>query len=175
MAVACASVAPPNGAGRCIGLTSFPKVPTWLACQTMGVGTFYPPRAQWELNGSAMTVHCVARYRFGSSSPANRKTSVSWSMFTTVLTNVQLAFPYPLPRHPCAVLLDALTRLRRRAVHSFERGVAFHGSATTGLLRSRAWTRSLRSRSGFSKRNKTPQAVSLLTGQRTGSTSRESV
>jgi len=36
---------PQGSCGRCIGLTSFLKMPIWLACQKMGLGTFYPPRA----------------------------------------------------------------------------------------------------------------------------------
>lgn len=48
MAVACASVATPDRRWRCIGLTSFPKVPIRLASQRMGLGTFYPPRVRRE-------------------------------------------------------------------------------------------------------------------------------
>ena len=45
-AVAIDRVARPRGAGRCIGLTSFPEVPIWLAGQTTGLGALYPPHVR---------------------------------------------------------------------------------------------------------------------------------
>lgn len=46
-------------------------------------------------------------------SERTRKTRVSCTMFTTVLTNVHLCFPYPLPHHPSIVLLDRSDSLAR--------------------------------------------------------------
>jgi hypothetical protein len=105
MAVACASVATARRAGRCIGFTLFPKVPIQPAGRMTGLGTFYPPHARrerTEVNDPQFQTWC----RFGRSSPASRKTRVSCTMVTTVLTNVHLCFPYPLPHQPPIVLLD---------------------------------------------------------------------
>lgn len=128
MAVACAWVASAKTArGRCIGLTSFPEVPIWLACQTMGLGTFSPPCAHGErlvMDDTRVRAQC----RFGCSSPASRKTSVSCVILTTVPTNVQVAFPYPLPRHPCGVLLAASHALAGK-LRVFRRRMAIHGFA----------------------------------------------
>ena len=105
MAFACARAALGQMAGRCIGFTSFPKAPIWLACQKMGLGTLYPPRVQREQT-EVHDPQFQTRCRFGHSSPVTRKTRVSCSMVTTVLTSVHMCFPYPLPRHPLAVLLS---------------------------------------------------------------------
>jgi hypothetical protein len=48
VAIAYAPVAAFLRGRRCIGFTSFPKVPIWLASQTMGLGTFYPPHVLRE-------------------------------------------------------------------------------------------------------------------------------
>lgn len=81
-----------------------------------------------------------------------------------------VSFPIPYTASFLRVLLGALTHLHRRAVHSCEYGMAFHGSAQLDC------SGCTRGRGHFIPEvvpveNKTPQAVSLLTGQRTGSTS----
>ena len=91
--------------GDTSGLPRFPRCPIRPAGQTMGLGTFYPPRVrreQAEVNDPQLQTRC----RFGPSSPVSRETRVSWIIVTTVQANVHLCFPYPLPRHPLTVLLD---------------------------------------------------------------------
>ena len=105
MAVAYASVAAPRGAWRHIGFTSFPKMPNPACGQKLGLGTFSPPRARRE-QAAIHDMQLQTRCHFGHSSPANRKTRVSYLIFTMVQTNVHMCFPYPLPRHPLTVLLD---------------------------------------------------------------------
>jgi hypothetical protein len=127
MAVTYASVATPYWRWRCIGFTSFPKVPIRPAGQTMGLGTFYPPRVlreQVEVHDTQPQTRC----RFGRSSPASRKTRVSCTILTTVLTNVHLCFPYPLPRHPLIVLLD-VSRSIAGALRAKRHGMFIRSSA----------------------------------------------
>ncbi len=48
MALDCSQVANALQCWRCIGFTSFPSVSIWLASQTMGLGTLFPPQVLWE-------------------------------------------------------------------------------------------------------------------------------
>ena len=76
----------------------------------MGLGMFYPPHVQWE----RIAVHDV---RFltccllAVAPRMTRETSVSYFMLTTVLSNIHMCFPYPLPRHPLSVLFALLAAL----------------------------------------------------------------
>ena len=158
MAVACASVATPYWRWRCIGFTSFPLMPIRPAGQTMGLGTFYPPRVLRE-QAEGHDPLLQTRYRFGCSSPASWKTRVSCALVTAVLTNVHMCFPYPLPRPPSHVLLAGFIQLTLDLCACAR--VVYPWLRTTQLPEMHAQTRSLRSRSGFGERNKAPKAVPL--------------
>ncbi len=68
-----------------MGLTSFPSVPIWLAGQTMGLGTLYPPEVILGTMRSPRHAH-PDFVPFGYSSSITEETSVSCSIFTTVQT-----------------------------------------------------------------------------------------
>ena len=146
MAVACASVATPYRRWRCIGFTSFPKVPIRPAGQTMGLGTFSPPRVRRE-QIEVSDLQPQTRCRFGRSSPVARETRVSCFILTAVLSNVHLCFPYPLPRPPPYVLLAGFIRLALDLCACAR--VVYPWLRTPQLLGMHARARSLRSRSGF--------------------------
>ncbi len=120
----------------------------------MGLGTFFPPCVFWE-----QTEVSNPQFRhmpFGSSSSANRETSVSWSMVTTVQTNVHLCFPYPLPWHPRTCLVQAVGPHSRAAC--VPRGTecltaALHHRITSVALAVRV----ARFHARFCERNKAPQ------------------
>ncbi len=108
---------------RCIGLTSFPKVPNWLACQKMGLGTFYPPRA---VGNSFQYVtwndRCAMPFWLQLSLEVFPwKTSVSCSMIPTVLTNVHITFPIPFISAPSDVLAY-VCRYPSRRIHACRLG-----------------------------------------------------
>ena len=74
----------------------------------MGLGMFYPPHVQWEriaMHDARFPTCCLLAVapRFA------RETRVSYSIVTTVLTNIHMCFPYPIPRHPLTVLFGPFT------------------------------------------------------------------
>ena len=171
MAFACAPVAPPNCAGRCIGLTSFPEVPIWLAGQTMGLGTLYPPHVLWERvviddrqlqtcafwRAAPVITHRGKRKLLNFYDGSNERSDL---------------FPIPFTASSPRGLLIAIAPSHEGAAHSCEHRMVTRSSAQldyslaarTGAVTSfRKW---------FRWRNKTPQSVSQLIGQSTDSTPR---
>ena len=132
--------------GDASGLPRFPRCPIRPAGQTMGLGTFYPPRVLRE-QAEGHDPLLQTRYRFGCSSPASWKTRVSCALVTAVLTNVHMCFPYPLPRPPSHVLLAGFIQLTLDLCACAR--VVYPWLRTTQLPEMPAQTRSLRSRSGF--------------------------
>ena len=146
VAVACASVATPYWRWRCIGFTSFPKVPIRPASQTMGLGTFYPPRVRRE-QAEVHDPQPQTRHRFGHSSLVAQQTRVSCCFLRRFSRNVHLCFPCPIPRPPSHVLLVRFVQLAPDLCACAR--VVYPWLRTPQLPRMHARTRSLRSRSGF--------------------------
>jgi hypothetical protein len=94
---------------RCIGLTSFPKVPIWLACQKMGLGTFFPPRASGN-SFQTMTRNDYCAMPFGHSSPGQNRRKQALAAYCSrwFRRTFTLHFPYPLSQHPRTFLLTSV-------------------------------------------------------------------
>ena len=140
---------------RCIGFTSFLKMPIRLAGRKMGLGTFYPPHAQRERT-ARHDPQSQACCRFGRSSPGDpgkQELAALWlrrfsRTFTCVSRTLYLGVPPPscsADWHPLAWSAYAL----------IAQGVS-RWLRTAQLLRLLVRSRSLRSRSGSSEGNKAP-------------------
>lgn len=117
MAFACAQVARLSlrTYGRCMGFTSFLKVPIRMADPMKGLGTFYPPHVlgnplQW------MTCNGLRDAFWPQLLHLHEETSVSCLLLTTVQSNVHIRFPYPLPWRASTVLFSRLDRFRKQLV-----------------------------------------------------------
>lgn len=144
-----------------MGFTSFPTVPVRPARpDETGLGTFSPPCVYWERTG--VDDPQFRHVPFGSSSPANRETSVSWSLITTVQANVHMTFPIPFtPASPhlscsggwtalacslCALRHGMFNRSSARADYSSRtsgRGHAVPRVVLVRRTRHRRWCRGL--------------------------------
>ena len=109
MAFACARVASPCGMAM-HGVYLVSQGAQTGGCQPMGLGMFFPPHAQWEriaVHDKRFLTCCL----LAVAPRIDRETSVSYLIVTTVLTNIHLCFPYPLPRHPLTVLFSQFAAL----------------------------------------------------------------
>ena len=109
MAFACARVATPCGMAM-HGVYLVSQGAQAGGCQPMGLGMFFPPHVQWE----RIAVHDM-RFQtcclLAVAPRMARETSVSYLIVTTVLSNIHMCFPYPLPRHSLTVLFGQLAAL----------------------------------------------------------------
>ena len=109
MAFACAQVAHPSLQmyGRCMGFTSFLKVPIRMADPMKGLGTFYPPHVLGNPL-QCMTSNGLRGAFWPQLLHLHEETSVSCLVLTTVQSNVHIRFPYPLPWRASTVLFSRL-------------------------------------------------------------------
>lgn len=117
MAFACAQVAHPSlrTHGRCMGFTSFLKVPIRMADPMKGLGTFYPPHVLGNPL-QCMTCNGLRDAFWPQLLHLHEETSVSCLVLTTVQSNVHIYFPYPLPWRASTDLFSRLGRFYKRLV-----------------------------------------------------------
>jgi hypothetical protein len=90
-----------------MGLTSFPSVPIWLASQTMGLGTLYPPEVVWE-RCVVHDKHILTSCLLATALSQGRKQALAVLFLRRFRREFTLHFPYPLPRQPLYFLLVEL-------------------------------------------------------------------
>jgi len=113
MARACAWVAYPWGSRRCIGFTSFPKMPSRSADRQMGLGTHYPPKVVAGSGAKYMTLAPKTSCLLATAPSLRKRQALAVQFLRWFKREFTLHFPYPIRQRPNHLLLGGFwTRSR---------------------------------------------------------------
>lgn len=99
---------------RCIGFTSFPKVPRRSADRQMGLGTHYPPDVTMWNEIKCMTLISRTSCLLATAPPLQERQALAVQWLRRFKREFTLHFPYPFRHRPGHGLLSGL-RTRSRA------------------------------------------------------------
>lgn len=152
-----------------MGLTSFPSVPIWLACQKTGLGTLFPPEVLWErceVHDMRILTSCL----LAAAPPLLERQELAAQCSRRFRREFTVRFPYPLPwrSFQCLLLELGLTRVSLVCSRTGRLTIASHfriapDARMVKVAPFQAWFGETRHRERLAPRPETPSTKRFVT------------